>query len=284
MKNKQQSPTDQILDLLLDALQARNQAREQESSPSHVEESPRLRLQEEPIVEEPPRLRLKKNEPETEDLPKETPDFVPGIREGFLQEYREEREMEETAVSPPVPEPELEFEPEPFKPSPHFDMMMRRLAVILAVLVVLINIPFNRYGTSLARALPDNAAIIIRDGLLLKGSGEEVYVLKNNQRRWITSLDAFEQYGYRWSNVQQVDDEFLARFEEGNPVHLLLKCSVSPHVYALENGEKRWIKDVPTFQAQGYIWEDIRYQSCTYIRQLPDGPTIPEGAGPPPQP
>jgi hypothetical protein len=156
--------------------------------------------------------------------------------------------------------------------------------VILALLLILINIPFNRYGTSLARAMPDSASLIIRDGLLLKGSGDEVYVLENNRLRWITTLEAFEHYGYRWSQVHQVEDAFLDDFELGLPIHLLLKCQTSPHIYALEDGEKRWIKDIPTFEAQGYLWDDVEFVSCDYLRGLPDGPPIPEDAGPPPQP
>jgi hypothetical protein len=162
--------------------------------------------------------------------------------------------------------------------------MLRRLALALGLLVILINIPFNRHGTSLARAMPDAEALVIRDGLLLKGSGPEVYVLEDNKRRWITTLDAFTYYGYRWEQVHEVDDAFLASFEEGTPIHLLLKCGTSPHIYALEDGAKRWIKDIPTFEAQGFTWEMIRPLGCQQLREIPDGPPIPEDAGPPPQP
>jgi hypothetical protein len=173
--------------------------------------------------------------------------------------------------------------PEPL-PMVGLGRMLGRLALILFLLLVIVNIPFNRFGTSLARAMPDEASLIIRDGLVLKGSGERIYVLENNQRRWISSLDAFEYFGYRWEQVRQVDDDFLADFEEGRPVHLLLKCRTSPHVYALEDGRKRWIKDIPTFEAEGYVWEDVTFTSCPYLRNLPDGLPIPADAGAVPQP
>jgi hypothetical protein len=152
------------------------------------------------------------------------------------------------------------------------------------VLAVLINVPVNRYGTSLARIMPDTDALVIRDGLVLKGSGPEIYVLEDNKLRWISSLEAFEFFGYRWEQVHVVDDSFVEQFEEGRPIHVLLKCERSPHIYALENGQKRWIKDIPTFEAEGYVWEDVEFVSCDYLRSLPDGPPIPEDAGPPPQP
>jgi hypothetical protein len=160
-----------------------------------------------------------------------------------------------------------------------------RLAVGLLLFVVLVNIPITRHGVSLARVLPDSAALIIRDGLLLKAeNSDEIYVLQDDRLRWISSLEAFEHYDYRWRDVHVVEESFLGKFEKGWPVHVLLKCSASPHVYALENGQKRWIKDIPTFEAKGYVWEDVKFVSCDYLRSLPDGLPIPEDAGPPPQP
>jgi len=69
--------------------------------------------------------------------------------------------------------------------------------------------------------------------------------------------------------------------EEPGPI--LLKCPASPHIYLLEDGRKRWVKDIPTFEAQGYTWEDVYpYLPCDAIQGVPDGPPIPEDAGRPP--
>lgn len=68
------------------------------------------------------------------------------------------------------------------------------------------------------------------------------------------------------------------------PAPVLLKCVSSPHVYLLEDGAKRWIKDIPTFEARGYRWNDVQLVTCADLRAVPDGETIPPGAGPPPQP
>ncbi|MFN2290882.1 MAG: hypothetical protein ACK2UC_06820 [Anaerolineae bacterium] len=102
------------------------------------------------------------------------------------------------------------------------------LALLTAVLIVLVNIPVTRYGVSLARILPETSSLIIRDGLVLKGSG--------------------------------------------------------PEIYMLENERLRWIKDIDTFEAEGLKWEDVRFVSCQYLRDLPTGPSIPEDAGPAPEP
>ncbi|NUQ37881.1 MAG: hypothetical protein HUU23_08820 [Caldilineales bacterium] len=71
-------------------------------------------------------------------------------------------------------------------------------------------------------------------------------------------------------------------YEQTPPI--LLKCASSPHIYQLDGGEKRWIQDIPTFQARGFVWRDVRILSCDALRSLPDGPPIPADAGPPPQP
>jgi hypothetical protein len=182
----------------------------------------------------------------------------------------------------PEPVPELP----PMSPGPsHAARMMSRLTLGLLVAIVLINIPFNRHGTTLATALPDSAALVVLDGLVVKEENDEkIYVYQNDQFRWISSLDAFEHFGYTWGDVHIVEDGYLDRFEIGTPLHVLLKCRNSPHIYRLENGEKRWIRDITTFEAEGHVWEDVRFVSCGYLRDLPDGETIPPGSGPPPQP
>ncbi len=250
--NPRDSKTDQILDLLLDALLERQQVKNEATVPIQVAQK----------VEE-------EIETAVYALHDDTADGIIASEEN----KEEEDDVRETAV----------FIPEKL-PSIHLDNMLKKLVIFLAILIILINIPFNRYGTNLARAMPDTQSLVIRDGLVLKGSDEKIYVLENNQKQWITTLDAFTHYGYRWEQVHLVDDAFLDQFENGRSLYLLQKCAQSPHVYALENGEKRWIKDIPTFQANGFVWEDIQFVSCQQLRNMPDGPPIPPDAGDPPQP
>ncbi len=249
------STADQILDLLLDALAERQLARRAQARVSPSPAAP------------PPRPA---SPPVEQIRPAAPPGPVP-----------------RPPVPPPRREPEPgdeDWQPPPRLPSINLDKTLGRLLLLVAVLVVAVNIPVNRYGVSLARIMPDAASLVIRDGLVLKGSGPEIYVLEDNKLRWISSLEAFEYFGYTWDQVHIVDEKFLQEFEVGRPIHILLKCQASPHIYALENGVKRWIKDIPTFLAEGYVWEDVKFVSCDYLRSLPDGPPIPEDAGPPPQP
>jgi len=242
--SSEHTTTEQVLDLLLDALLERQATRRpQPGAVATPVPAPQ------PTVEKPP-----------------APEPIPPARPA-----RETQPVEEDWTSPsPLP-------------SINLGRTLGRLVLALVALLVVINVPINRYGTSLARIMPDTAALVIRDGLVLKGSGSEIYVLEDDKLRWISSLDAFEFFGYRWDQVHVRDDSFLEQFEKGRPIHVLLKCEGSPHIYALENGQKRWIKDPPTFDTEGYVWEDIKFVSCDYLRDLPDGPPIPEDAGPPPE-
>jgi hypothetical protein len=71
-------------------------------------------------------------------------------------------------------------------------------------------------------------------------------------------------------------------YEDPDPI--LLKCTGSPHIYLLAEGEKRWIDSIETFNDRGYVWRDVHLITCDDLRRIPDGVPIPSDAGPPPQP
>jgi len=272
------STTDQILDLLLDALAERQRARRAQGkaapgAPDVARTTPQ------PAAAQP------QGQPEPIAAP------VPASRpEPPAGEGRRPAPVAQRPVAPPPPrlrEPEPGdegWEPPPRLPSINMGRMLWRLALLVVLLLVLVNIPVNEYGVSLARIMPESSSLIIRDGLVLKGSGPEFYMLEDNKLRWISSMDAFEHRGLTWEDVHVVEDSFLERFEKGRPIHVLLKCGGSDHIYRLENDQKRWIKDIDTFLAEGHVWEDVRFVSCNYLRNLPTGPSIPDSAGVGPEP
>ncbi|MGI6375200.1 MAG: hypothetical protein ACOX3S_04245 [Anaerolineae bacterium] len=187
------------------------------------------------------------------------------------------------ARAPAAPQPgQAGWQPPAPVPSIGLGGTAWRMLLIALALVALFNIPVTAHGVSLARILPDAEALVIRDGLLLKGPGDEVYVLEDDKLRWISSLEAFERLGYDWDHVHIVDEAFLARFEQGAPVHVLLKCDGEDPIYRIEKGQKRWIKDIPTFEAEGHVWADVHLVDCDYLAALPSGPPIPVDAGAPP--
>ena len=298
------SSTEQILDLLLDALVERQRARDTQGHDGLTESvrpgpqpvpaddgaSSKGQPSAEPVTSERPiGSRVPENRgsaPAAKSVP-----VVPvpaGVRQQDehkpLVPVPPSRSARTDRRASPPKLGEEGWEPPPRAPSINLAKTVARLLVLVLGLLVLINVPVNRWGVSLARILPDSASLVIRDGLILKGSGPEIYMLQEGKLRWISSLDAFGHLGLSWEDVHVVEDEFLERFEKGRPLHVLLKCSASPHIYRLENQEKRWIQDIDTFLAEGHVWEDVRLVSCTRLRDIPDGPPIPEDAGPPPQP
>jgi hypothetical protein len=67
-----------------------------------------------------------------------------------------------------------------------------------------------------------------------------------------------------------------------HPSPILLKCYDSPHIYLLEDGNKRWIDTIETFENRGYVWNDVNFVDCATIDQIPFGVSIPANAGFPP--
>jgi hypothetical protein len=262
LSNQPSSRMNQIFDLLVEEIEERLRVRKRPAPPVEPPAGPPTESAEPhtPQSSISPSVASEETSPEPQEIVAERHPLEPGS------------DLE--PGSPPV-----------FTGPSHAAHLMGRLALGLLIAIVLINIPFNRHGTTLATALPDSAALVVVDGLVVKEEDdEEIYVFQNDQFRWISSMDAFEHFHFTWGDVHIVEDGYLDRFEIGTPLHVLLKCSASPHIYRLEGGEKRWIRDIATFEAEGHIWEDVRFVSCSYLRDLPDGETIPPGSGPPPQP
>ena len=90
-------------------------------------------------------------------------------------------------------------------------------------------------------------------------------------------------FGIDQGEVQALPEKVQEVIYE-KPPPILLKCSGSPHIYLLENGEKRWIDTIETFNDRGYVWRDVQHIGCDDLRSIPDGVPIPANAGPPPQP
>ena len=278
MNEERQSRWDQVLDLLAEEVAERL-----------GDEG--LRGQRRGAAPEPPEAR------ETRQPSRHEADKGPEAEGKSVDRPEPEPHPEPKPKAEPVAEPTVERQPEvpgeEPEPGPSFEppvashtaRLLGRLALGLLALVVVINIPINRHGTTLATAMPDRRALIFRDGLVVKEEDDpEIYVYEDGAFRWISSLKAFEMRGYAWEDVHVVEDGFLDEYTLGPPIHVILQCRDSPHVYRLEGEEKRWIVDIEAFEAEGYVWEDVQFVSCSYLRSLPDGETIPPGHGPPPQP
>lgn len=90
-------------------------------------------------------------------------------------------------------------------------------------------------------------------------------------------------FGVNQGEIEALPDS-IQRVVFAEPSPVLLKCFNSPHIYLLDGGEKRWIEDIETFNARGYVWDDVSFVPCTDLAAVPDGTPIPADAGVPPQP
>lgn len=262
--NDDRTVNEQILDLLLDALLERQAARRAQARGARP-----ASMASAPARAEPSKTQQRESKPGGAGQVVSAPRAKP---------VRQEKQRDK-------PQPgDKDWQPPPRVSTIGLQRTVGRLLLFVAVLAVLVNVPVTRYGVSLARILPDSASLIIRNGLVLKGSGPEIYMLEDDKLRWISSLDAFEHLGLKWEQVHIVEDSMLEQFDMGEPYHVLLKCEHSPHIYRAEGGVKRWIKDIATFEAEGHVWEQVQFVSCEYLDSIPDGPPIPEDAGLPPRP
>lgn len=107
------------------------------------------------------------------------------------------------------------------------------------------------------------------EGTLVKGSGSTVYLIDNQERRPITSPQAFESR-YNWHEIVQEAPGDVKSFSinENSPVSfrdgLLIKSATSSAVYVIVDGQRRRISSSQVFAMLGYKWENIRAISTDY--------------------
>lgn len=299
MSEKQEKAMDQILDLLLDALNERQQTRGSNAAappiPEKIDEPPAENKAEEskPQPEKNPKSEYEIREPKQlakNKTSKKTAAKAKKKSAPLVDAFK--HVVNEVAVdAPETIEPEKEKtdyglwdESAERLPTINMNKVFYRMAISLFLLIVVVNMPFNRFGTNLARAMPDERALIVRNGLVFKGPGDDIYVLEDNHKRWISSLAAFELHYFEWEMVHEVDQEFVDQFPDGKPIHVLIRCDAQPHIYLLEEGKKRWIENPREFEKAGFVWEEVKYVSSCYKlkNDYPDGIPIPADAGDPP--
>ena len=70
------------------------------------------------------------------------------------------------------------------------------------------------------------------DGTLLRAEGDiKVYLVNNNIKRWVSSLEVFDSYNFSWKNVKVVSKKEVSAIPEGELIGLV----VSPTPVVLAN-------------------------------------------------
>lgn len=75
------------------------------------------------------------------------------------------------------------------------------------------------YEMKMVIQIPDKEMIQMpKAQLLLKGSGDKIYRIENDKRRWINNAVLFARLGYDWNSVLAVSDTQLKNIPEGEPL------------------------------------------------------------------
>lgn len=93
------------------------------------------------------------------------------------------------------------------------------------------------------------------DYTLVKSPGDvKVYVIKNNQKRWIKNADIFNSYGFNWNNIKEISNEELSLIGDVK----LIKPENDNSVFLVNSkGYKRHIANPEVFNSYGFNWNDI---------------------------
>jgi len=111
----------------------------------------------------------------------------------------------------------------------------------------------------------------------------KTYVLLDGQLRYISSLDVFAKYGYKWENVINVSQEELDGYEIGDDLGVsagaivegsVVKSSDNPTVYLIEEGKKRPFATGQAFLGAGHEWSDIVIVSIASLSALEEGEAV----------
>lgn len=111
---------------------------------------------------------------------------------------------------------------------------------------------------------PEGLPITLRDGTLVRANGEnDIYVISNGGRRWISGPALFETLGYKWNDVRVISSQTLTLHSLGDPVTDILShpdgtlvTAPGEGVALVSGGKRRSIPTPEIFQAQ-YSWKDI---------------------------
>jgi hypothetical protein len=113
-------------------------------------------------------------------------------------------------------------------------------------------------------------------GQLLKGSGPQVYLVQEGIKRHIPNEATFSARGYRFGNVDTVDDRYVASLPIGHSVVDVLAQGnllqgTGPSVYVMHEGTKRHILSEGAFNACGYRWDAVQRIAGGPLAGIPTG-------------
>lgn len=127
---------------------------------------------------------------------------------------------------------------------------------------------FNRREILIA---PEDKLKSISEGpLLVKGSGDFVYLIVNEKACWIESDKIFNMLGFDSKTVVRIGDYNLDKL----PKAPLLIRGTEEKIYKIENNQRMWISNPDIFDRLGYDWNTIYYVDDNILNNIPEGSPI----------
>ncbi|NOQ68167.1 hypothetical protein GQ568_01880, partial [Patescibacteria group bacterium] len=130
----------------------------------------------------------------------------------------------------------------------------------------------------------ENSDMVYPDGTLVRREKEnEIYLIKNKERKKIFSNSLMSVFGYEAEDVLSVTEDEFNHFPEGEmvkyPDNTLVKAENFPVIYLIENGKRKEFTSAVLFERSGYKWKDIISITKEEIKNYPlDGRVLyPDG-------
>jgi hypothetical protein len=109
-----------------------------------------------------------------------------------------------------------------------------------------------------------------KHGDLIRAKGDtKIYLVQNGQRRCFANEKVFKQWGFKKSDVRDIDPQDMINIPEGPPIWsketiasfpdgTLIRLKGETQTYVIQGGRKCYIPDLETFQSRGYSWDQVK--------------------------
>lgn len=110
------------------------------------------------------------------------------------------------------------------------------------------------------------------DGILIRSGGNgEVYVIRNNKKRWLRTGEIFDSYGYKWEEVYVLPVSIV----DAIPGNNLVRLTDTNEVYIINEADyKRHILNPEVFSSYGLTTNDIADINSTELASYPESNLI----------